>query len=168
MTPREATTSGGGRDHRAIPELEVALGRLEAMSDAEFAIEWEAAQGAPLPPGPPARLVRLAHAYTLQAAALGGLKPAFARRLDRMAAGEDETEPSDRRRRRRIAIKPGATLIRDWRGRPYRVEVEADGTFSWDGRRWRSLSAIARAITGGSRNGPAFFGLRKVPGDEAA
>ncbi|WP_340108234.1 DUF2924 domain-containing protein [Pikeienuella sp. HZG-20] len=168
MTPREATTSGGGRTRRPGPDLEAALGRLDAMSDTEFAIEWEAAQGAPLPPGPPARLLRLARAHALQAAALGGLKPALARRLDRMAAGEDETEPSDRRRWKRIVIKPGATLVRDWRGRPYRVEVEADGSFSWGGRRWRSLSAIARAITGVNRNGPAFFGLREDAGDEAA
>jgi hypothetical protein len=60
-----------------------------------------------------------------------------------------------------MKIKPGATLLRDWGGRTWRVEVIAGGSFEWDGRRWRSLSAIAREITGTSRNGPAFFGLRR-------
>lgn len=137
------------------------------MADADLAIEWEAAQGMP-PSTLPPRLLRLTLAYRLQSAALGGLKPGIARRLDRLAVGDVESGPPASRRSRRIAIKPGATLVRDWRGRSYRVEIEADGWFSWDGRRWRSLSAIAREITGASRNGPAFFGLREARTDVAA
>ena len=80
----------------------------------------------------------------------------------------DGADRSDTARPVPIKIKPGATLLRDWGGRTWRVEVIADGSFEWDGRRWRSLSAIARAITGTSRNGPAFFGLRGGASHDAA
>ncbi len=118
---------------------------------------WEQRHGSPPPSALPARLLRLALAHDLQAGALGGLTPTLTRRLARIADGADR---SDTARPVPIKIKPGATLLRDWGGRTWRVDVIADGSFEWDGRRWRSLSAIAREITGTSRNGPAFFGLR--------
>lgn len=151
------------------PDAEAALARLlDTLSDAELAGEWEAARGAPPPSATPARLLRLGLAYDVQAAAFGGLKSAMVRRLDRLAGGDVRSEPPPRPSPKRVVIKPGATLVRDWRGRAYRVEVGADGCFSWDGRRWGSLSAIARTITGTSRNGPAFFGLREEIDDAAA
>ena len=55
-------------------------------------------------------------------------------------------------------LSPGTQLIREWKGRTYRVEVTAQGFF-YDGKTWRSLSAIARAITGTPWSGPAFFGV---------
>ena len=78
-------------------------------------------------------------------------------RLARIAAG---TNHRDRAKPTPLRIKAGATLVRDWGGKSWRVEVNADASFTWEGRRWRSLSAIASAITGTNRNGPAFFGLR--------
>ena len=66
--------------------------------------------------------------------------------------GRDATVPP-------VKLKPGAVRLRDWGGRSCRVEVGADGSFAFEGRKWRSLSAIARRITGTGRNGPAFFGL---------
>lgn len=56
------------------------------------------------------------------------------------------------------ALRPGVCLMRDWNGRTYRVEVVAEG-FRMDGRHYRSLSAIARAITGARWSGPRFFGI---------
>jgi hypothetical protein len=53
----------------------------------------------------------------------------------------------------------GTQLIREWRGIEHRVTVLADG-FEWEGRRYKSLSAVTRAITGTRWNGPVFFGLR--------
>jgi hypothetical protein len=53
----------------------------------------------------------------------------------------------------------GTQLIREWRGVEQKVTVLADG-FEWEGRRYKSLSAVARAITGTRWNGPMFFGLR--------
>lgn len=55
---------------------------------------------------------------------------------------------------------PGAQLVRDWNGEQHIVDVEK-GSFRWRGRTYRSLSAIAEAITGAKWSGPRFFGLRK-------
>ena len=54
---------------------------------------------------------------------------------------------------------PGTRLVRVWKDMRHEVIVTETG-FLWRGRSWASLSAIAREITGGRRNGPAFFGLR--------
>ena len=53
----------------------------------------------------------------------------------------------------------GTRLIREWQGVEHTATVLADG-YEYQGRPYRSLSAIARAITGTRWNGPAFFGLR--------
>ncbi len=154
----DAEMGGGGGIQRRRPQaLEAQLARLEALGEAALKEAWATVHGGPAPTALPDRLLRLALAHHLQAGALGGLAPALERRLARIADGADR---SDTARPVPIKIKPGATLLRDWGGRTWWVEVIADGSFEWDGRRWRSLSAIARAITGTSRNGPAFFGLR--------
>ena len=70
-----------------------------------------------------------------------------------------ELQQTGKRVRIRAQLKPGTRLIREWRGRSYEVLVLDDG-FSWHGRRYRSLSAIARQITGTAWSGPLFFGLR--------
>src|SRR6516165_10814261 len=59
----------------------------------------------------------------------------------------------------RPQLKPGTRLMREWRGRSHEVLVLDDG-FSWQGTHYRSLSAIARRITGTAWSGPLFFGLR--------
>ena len=61
--------------------------------------------------------------------------------------------------RPRLQLKPGTRLMREWQGRTYEVLVLDDG-FAWRGTHYRSLSAIAREITGTSWSGPLFFGLR--------
>ncbi len=55
--------------------------------------------------------------------------------------------------------KPGSVLVREWNGRTYQVEVINDG-YVMDGTRWRSLSAIARHVTGARWSGPRFFGIQ--------
>lgn len=57
-------------------------------------------------------------------------------------------------------IKPGTSLIRMWQGQRVQVDVTDNGKFCWNGTDYRSLSAIAKQITGTNRNGPRFFGLR--------
>lgn len=157
--PRDGDASGGGGGTlRSKPQtLEVELTRLEGLNAAGLGKAWQECHESPPPAALPDRLLLLALAYDLQADALGGLTPAVEKRLARIAAGtvqRDKVKPIP------LRIKPGATLVRDWGGRSWRVEVNSDASFTWDGRRWRSLSAIAREITGTSRNGPAFFGLR--------
>ncbi|MEX6631949.1 DUF2924 domain-containing protein [Hyphococcus lacteus] len=61
----------------------------------------------------------------------------------------------------RQSLRPGGRLVREWRGKQYEVYVADDGCYL-GGKRFRSLSAAAEAITGVKRNGPAFFGLRST------
>ncbi|KAA9008745.1 DUF2924 domain-containing protein [Histidinibacterium aquaticum] len=61
--------------------------------------------------------------------------------------------------RRRDALKPGGRLLREWNGVTHVVDVLETG-YRWNGQTWRSLSAIAREITGAHWSGPRFFGLR--------
>ena len=157
--PRDIDVSGGGGGTlRSKPQtLKAELTRLEGMDTAGLGRVWERRHGSPPPTALHNRLLRLALAYNLQADVHGRLSRTQEQRLSRISAGanqRDKAKPSP------LRIKPGATLVRDWGGKSWRVEVNADSSFTWDGRRWRSLSAIAREITGTSRNGPAFFGLR--------
>lgn len=79
------------------------------------------------------------------------------RQLDRLAS---TFARSGQVSKPKTSLKPGAVLVREHDGVRHQVEVLADG-FSWNGRHWKSLSEIARAITGVRWNGPRFFGLRK-------
>ena len=97
-------------------------------------------------------------AYQAQAEALGGLSPVTLNRLLRLAAmiKKDpatllEASPQ---------IKPGTRLIREWKGEVHEITVLEDGV-SHKGQRYRSLSEVARAITGTRWSGPAFFGLKQ-------
>lgn len=99
-------------------------------------------------------------AYRIQELAYGGLPARTRARLDALA---DEEEARVRGKpRRRVADRPiaGTRLIREWQGVEHQVTVLSDG-FEYQGRPYKSLSAIARAITGTRWNGPLFFGLRR-------
>jgi len=93
----------------------------------------------------------------MQEVALGGLRPEGQRQLRQFA--EQLKESREGRIRARPELKPGTRLVREWQGRTYEVLVLDDG-FSWQGTRYRSLSAIARQITGTAWSGPLFFGLK--------
>ena len=95
-------------------------------------------------------LLRLMLTWRIQATALGGLDPDTRRVLARKGVVEPEG--------RQLGV--GATLRREWQGSEVVVTVIDDG-FSWDGRQFRSLSAVATAIAGSKWNGPRFFGLRR-------
>lgn len=58
------------------------------------------------------------------------------------------------------AMRPGGRLLREWNGVTHVVDV-IEGGFMWNGQTWRSLSAIAREITGAHWSGPRFFGLNR-------
>lgn len=99
--------------------------------------------------------------YRIQELAYGGLKPETIERLDALA---DELD-GKLSRRRRIENKPisGTRLIREWKGVEHQVTVR-DEDFDYQGRPYKSLSAIARAITGTRWNGLVFFGLKNQKG----
>jgi hypothetical protein len=99
-------------------------------------------------------------AYRIQELAYGGLKPETVRRLERLGDQLDGGNITLRRiRADRDRPIVGTRLLREWQGVEHVVTVASDG-FEWQGRPYRSLSAIARAITGTRWNGWTFFGLK--------
>jgi hypothetical protein len=100
-------------------------------------------------------------AYRLQENAYGGLKPSVARKLK--AIVEDGANGNAQS----ISTKAGTRMVREWNGKLHEVAVVADG-YEYNNRIYRSLSEIARYITGTRWSGPAFFGLRKRDPKRAA
>jgi hypothetical protein len=98
-------------------------------------------------------------AYRIQELAYGGLKPETLKRLQ--ALGEQLDGGNIVVRRTRVDDRPiaGTRLIREWQGVEHCVTVMADG-YEYQGRPYKSLSAVARAITGTRWNGWVFFGLK--------
>ncbi|MCM8626480.1 DUF2924 domain-containing protein [Accumulibacter sp.] len=99
-------------------------------------------------------------AYRIQELRYGGLKPATIARLE--ALGEDLDGGKIEVRRKRADERPiaGTKLIREWQGVEHTVTVLDDG-YDYQGRPYKSLSAVARAIAGTRWNGWVFFGVRR-------
>jgi hypothetical protein len=102
-------------------------------------------------------------AYRIQELAYGGLKPETLERLDALADELDRNPPVKGRRISQDLPIVGTRLIREWQGAEHSVTVRDDG-FEYQGRPYKSLSAIARAITGTRWNGWVFFGLKNQRG----
>ena len=98
-------------------------------------------------------------AYKLQEEVLGGLKMEVRQQLIRI--GEAQSKKI-KRKTSDIRIVPGTMLIREHANREHRVIAQADGGFEYEGKRFKSLSAVARQITGTQWSGPVFFGLIKT------
>lgn len=84
-----------------------------------------------------------------------GLSPVTVAKLKAIAAGKAET----------ATLKTGTKLFREWQGEAHEVEVMPDGRFLYRSQSFKSLSAIARYITGTPWSGNAFFGLKKSRSD---
>ena len=141
------------------------LAALKAMSVKELKAEWEKLLGTSAPNNSRAFL-ELRIAYRLQELTYGGPDRDTRRMLDLLA---DEVEGVARRKNQIADPRNqviGTKLIRDWDGVEQTVIVLKDG-FDWQGRKYKSLSAVARAITGTRWNGYRFFGLRERKRDEA-
>ena len=130
--------------------LEQEITALDALSSAELRRRWAALTGSPVPRISPS-LLRLALAWELQARALGGLTRATTQALEQAGRGLTRTSPAT----------AGMRLVREWQGRAHVVTIGEDQVIRWNEREWRSLSEVARAITGTRWSGPAFFGLKK-------
>lgn len=122
------------------------LQRLETANLLELRAEWEQRFGtAPRLRSPD--LLRSILAWRIQAAAEGGLDRVTRKLLAGKAAGPE------------LLLPEGTVITREWKGQRHEVEV-AEGSFIYRSERWKSLSEVARAITGTRWNGPRFFGLR--------
>ena len=139
-------------DTRAI---EGEIDRIRSLGLEELRREWRRLNHAE-PPRISRDLLVLALGYRLQEIAHGGLGKATRRKLQTMAkalrtTGRVGPTPS-------LSLKPGARLVREWRGRTHTVTVTEDG-FEYAGTSYPSLTKIAKKITGARWSGPRFFGL---------
>ena len=124
---------------------------LETADRTGLIAAWQDLLQPPVPKGLSQTLMRRFLATEIQTRATGG--------LSRQVRAALQVRPEDQSRTRSPNLKPGATLLREWNGVTHRVEVTPDG-FVWNGTTYRSLSVIARAITGAHWSGPRFFGLK--------
>jgi hypothetical protein len=134
-----------------------ALARLPELNLGELRQQWRALYKADASPHLSHELLVRAIAYRMQEVALGGLRSARQRQLRQMAQQFKQTGAANTPLS--PELKPGTRLVREWQGRNYDVLVLDDG-FSWQNTRYRSLSALARKITGTAWSGPLFFGLK--------
>jgi hypothetical protein len=156
METRNSSTTGR-RSSGSSQNLEQEVSDLLTLDIVGLRGKWSALFVA----DPPSRLGRTlligAIAYRLQEKALGGLKPSAQRALDRVCDQPGDSGPT---RIAKTKVNAGTVLIREWRGVRHRVTV-LDHDVVYRGRRYRSLSEVARAITGTHWSGPVFFGLRQ-------
>ena len=141
------------------------LAALKAMSVNDLKTEWQTLFNAPAPNNSRTFLEsRLA--YRIQELTYGGPDKQTRRLLDLLA---DEVEGTLTRKAQIADPRNpvvGTKLIREWDGTAHTVTVLKDG-FDWGGQRYKSLSAVARAITSTRWNGYRFFGLRERKRGEA-
>lgn len=146
------------------------LNAIATMSPAQLRAEWKMLSGEDLP-NTPASLVRHLIAYHLQEKQLGKLPVQIERQLARVAGvkgksgprvgalkdkGVDSAHPQ-------TPILHGTRFLREWNGKTIAVTA-VEGGFDWDGKVYRSLSELARTVTGAHWSGPRFFGLKKARG----
>jgi hypothetical protein len=138
--------------------IDQALEALDHLDHAALKARWRVFSGGDPPKRLSRQLLLRALAHAMQEKAFGGLSATVRQRLQRLGAELHTTG--------RIAsvgsqsmFKPGTRLIREWQGCTHEVTALEHG-FQWNGETYRSLSAIARAITGTRWNGHVFFGLK--------
>jgi hypothetical protein len=142
--------------------LEAEIAQLRGLDLDGLRARWHSATGRHAPAHLPRHLLLRILAYRLQAAVLGDLDRATIRLLEKLAGGrasrQEKTQsvpmPGEG------AVKPGTLLMREWDGVQHRVMALEDG-FAWNGKTYRSLSEVARAMTGTRWSGPRFFGTRQ-------
>lgn len=129
-------------------DVQAEVGALEGLGLFKLRALWSERFG-PAPRFQSVELFRLMLAWRIQASVYGGLDPATSKALRR--SGPVVAEGQE--------LGVGATIRRQWQGNEVVVHVGESG-FLWNGATFRSLSAVATAITGSRWNGPKFFGLR--------
>jgi len=135
-----------------------ALANLEVR---DLKLRWRELYDTEPPPRISRGLLMRAIAYRLQEKVFRGLAPATRRLLERVA---DDLSYHRPRRNHAYKAAPGTLLIREWRGKAHQVTVHDDGVV-YRGKRYGSLSEVARLITGTRWSGPLFFGLRTPVGE---
>ena len=145
-------------------KLAAEIAALQSLDVAQLKARWRNLYATEAPSRFSRDLLMRSVANRMQERVLGGLKPATRRLFQRVAAAAHARRPSKFVPRHKL--EPGAVLIREWGGVKHKVVVLEDG-FSYRGQRRRSLSEIARLITGTHWSGPLFFGLKSRRKKEA-
>lgn len=141
---------------------------LESLSLDLLRKRWRIVLGRSAPPRLPPKLMARILAWNMQVQEAGDLVVAHRAMLDQAAgcsvnASQEASAPSLNVQK---ALRPGTVLAREYGGVLHQVTVSPDGAFGWRGASYRSLSKVARAITGTNWNGPRFFGLKPKPRDQ--
>jgi hypothetical protein len=140
-------------------KLNAEIARLRDLDLPVLRAIWRKHFGTTAPKTVRRKILILSIAWRIQADVLGGLKPATRKYLRQVAeatrSGAVARPPTPSRR-----IKPGTKLIRVWQDKTHTVTALADG-FEWQGKPYRSLSQIARIMTGTRWNGLVFFGVKQ-------
>ncbi|TXC73363.1 DUF2924 domain-containing protein [Sphingorhabdus soli] len=136
-----------------MSRLDDDLAAVPGMSAAQLRGRWEQL-GEGMASRVPPSLLRSLLAQRLQERRHGALPALVARELQRIASGSTDAVPH----RPSKNLTPGTRLVREWNGKTVSVDVLDDG-FAHDNRTWRSLSEIARHVTGAHWSGPRFFGV---------
>ena len=147
-------------DPERAAAAEVGIAQLRELDLGALRARWHSLRGRPAPRHLPRHLLLRLLAYQLQAAAHGDLDPGTRRYLDQIARADasDRDQPVHLPVPNAHSIRPGTVLVREWAGGVCHVMALEDG-FAWDGATYRSLSQVARAITGTRWNGRRFFGV---------
>jgi hypothetical protein len=151
-----STAAGSGALSKTEPFFCTA--DLEAMDRGGLLGLWQDCFGGAAPKGMSLTFLRRFLAFDLQARSQGGLPAPLLAKLGRIDAGQERAATP--------VLKSGGRLLREWNGVTHVIDTTPEG-YLWQGQHHRSLSAIARAITGAQWSGPRFFGL-KVEGNGAA
>ncbi len=142
--------------------IDLTIEQLEVSDAATLRRLWVDVKGSAPPRTFTARLMRLALAWEVQAASTAGetmdVQRNWRRAIRHRCAQRDRNNKGSACR---ATLAEGTRLLKEWGGTTHEVLVTADCGASWKGQNYRSLSAVARAMTGTNRNGPKFFGLRE-------
>jgi hypothetical protein len=138
-------------------KLEQELKDLETRGDDELKDRWRSLYGTKPPQKIHRSLLIAAVAHRMQENALGALKPSVRRHLIQAADNPPMPRPSEQYPN--LCPRAGTVLVRDWGGVTHQVKV-LEGGILFRSKRYKSLSEVARLITGSRWSGPLFFGLK--------
>jgi hypothetical protein len=145
---------------RTIEDVGREVAALDTLDTKALQQRWRELYRTEPPPKIQSGLLRLAVAYRIQEKAFGGLKTIYKRQmrdhLDAMRRAPGT--PKGVKSKSPVRLSPGTQLMREWNGVVQIVDVVAGG-FVWRDKTYRTLSAVAVAITGTKWSGPKFFGL---------
>lgn len=146
-----------------MAKIDTIITALTSMPRADVEVQWSKLGTGELPRLPDPLLRRLT-TQLLQERRYGTLPAIIRRELDRVSEGPAASaDGANRPPVLPIRLSEGTRLIREWNGRTIEVMVRDDG-FEWEGRTYKSLSQIAREVTGAHWSGPRFFAMRSRRG----